>query len=234
MSRWHVVVVVPARDEEQSIKSCVSSIHRAALLVRPWATVDIVVVADSCTDETADVVRRRWPTRCCVLELDAGCVGAARRAGVAAGLSRSTASRDRVWIANTDADTTVPVTWLVSQLRLARRGVAAVAGVVRLDDRVGSALRHAFAMSYPISADGSHAHVHGANLGVRADVYLGAGGWSAQLCSSEDHDLWGRLVGDNRVVATDAVWVITSPRSIGRAPNGFAANIAAHIAALTA
>jgi hypothetical protein len=37
--------------------------------------------------------------------------------------------------------------------------------------------------------DGTHPHVHGANLGIRADAYSDAGGWN-DLTVAEDHCLW--------------------------------------------
>ncbi len=81
-----------------------------------------------------------------------------------------------------------------------------------------------FRLSYTIHPDGSHPHVHGANLGVRADAYLRAGEWNA-LETAEDHDLWGRL--PNRL-STARIEVVTSGRRQGRAPSGFAGALAAH------
>jgi hypothetical protein len=76
--------------------------------------------------------------------------------------------------------------------------------------------------------DGTHPHVHGANIGVRADVYLEAGGWTP-LETGEDHDLWNRLSGSGCTKRSIAqLKVITSGRRIGRAPHGFAEALAAH------
>ena len=63
-------------------------------------------------------------------------------------------------------------------------------------------------------------HVHGANLGVRADAYLRAGGFPDRP-AHEDVDLVAALVASGaRVVATDACDVLTSGRLVGRAPGG--------------
>ena len=79
-----------------------------------------------------------------------------------------------------------------------------------------------------IHPDGSHPHVHGANLGVRADAYLKAGGWS-HVETGEDHDLWSRLTEAGlRRLSSSAITVLTSGRRVGRAPNGFAEALAAH------
>ena len=48
-------VVVPARDEEDLIGDCLASIARASALVA--VPVVVVVVADGCSDSTADVAR---------------------------------------------------------------------------------------------------------------------------------------------------------------------------------
>jgi hypothetical protein len=71
-------------------------------------------------------------------------------------------------------------------------------------------------------------HVHGANLGVRADVYRRAGGLR-DLRTAEDHDLWRRLIQlSARTVSTSRIEVVTSSRRVGRAPHGFADSLAAY------
>jgi len=124
----------------------------------------------------------------------------------------------------------VPTTWLIDQLSLADCGIEAVAGIIDVDsfEDHGADAESRFRNSYLIYEDGSHPHVHGANLGVRADAYLLAGGWSG-LETAEDHDLWERLsktVSQQR--STARVRVITSGRRTGRAPKGFADALAAH------
>jgi hypothetical protein len=85
-----------------------------------------------------------------------------------------------------------------------------------------------FRRSYLIGTDGTHPHVHGANLGVRADAYCCAGGWR-DLRTAEDHDLWRRLIDVGAAIASTArIEVITSGRRQGRAPHGFADALAAH------
>ena len=77
-------------------------------------------------------------------------------------------------------------------------------------------------------AQGSIVMTSGANLGVRADRYLAAGGW-ADLPTAEDHDLWRRLHQTGaRTCSSAKIVVATSGRRIGRAPHGFAGALAAH------
>jgi hypothetical protein len=133
-------------------------------------------------------------------------------------------------LANTDADCCVPQNWLLDQLNAASEGVEAIAGTVNVDSfcehRPG--VDSIFRRKYLIHSDGSHPHVHGANLGVRADTYIRAGGWSC-LETGEDHDLWDRLAKTRaRTLSSCAITVLTSGRRIGRAPRGFAGTLAAH------
>jgi hypothetical protein len=106
----------------------------------------------------------------------------------------------------------------------------AVAGTVDVDtfEEHGPMVEARFRASYLVRPDGSHPHVHGANLGFRADAYLDAGGWR-DLGTGEDHDLWTRLarIGARRV-STSRTEVLTSGRRVGRAPHGFAEALAAH------
>src|ERR1035438_132616 len=89
-----------------------------------------------------------------------------------------------------------------------------------------------FRLTYLIHSDGTHPHVHGANIGIRADAYLESGGWR-HLMTAEDHDLWQRLHRGNHRRRSDAsLRVVTSGRRIGRAPHGFANALAAHNGAM--
>ena len=65
-----------------------------------------------------------------------------------------------------------------------------------------------------------HRHVHGANVGCRADAYVAAGGFLA-LSSDEDVALAGALAG-RRTVRTGAIPVLTSARRVARLHGGFA------------
>ncbi|MGY6502234.1 MAG: glycosyltransferase [Acidimicrobiales bacterium] len=228
----HVAVVVPARDEQDLIATSIVSINRARRALGPRVSSSCVVVADSCSDATIAVAERAAldGPPITILEVRAGLVGASRRAGTRAALSRVTAPLRSVWLANTDADTIVPGDWLTAQVELADRGADAVAGIVTLGAHEGDpVLTQRFDAAYVLNPDGSHGHVHGANLGLRADVYCAAGGWSP-LSTGEDHDLVARL-GSARIERTIALRVQTSARRVGRAPHGFAADLAGHLAA---
>ncbi|WP_411698527.1 glycosyltransferase [Conyzicola sp.] len=217
-----VAVVIPARDESELIGRCLESVlvaKGAAESGRHATRVSVVVVADRCTDDTASVARGFDGVT--VIEIDAANVGLARATGVMLALETSGLLPSQVWIASTDADSSVPAAWLTEQTRLARAGADVVLGTVRPDlDDLSEAQALAWAAAHGRGA--SIGEVHGANLGVRADVYLAAGGF-AQLAEHEDVDFVERCAAlDAAIVATDGCEVITSGREVGRTPGGFA------------
>jgi glycosyltransferase involved in cell wall biosynthesis len=224
MTPWHVGVVVPACDEEALIAPCVASIRASVMDARlERDRVHIVVVADGCTDRTVAIARPLLEGFGTVLELDGGGVGGARRAGTAAVLTAfDGADPATVWLANTDADTTVPASWLTDHLRVAETGAMALAGVVRVDSFAGHppCVPRQFHEIYGGVLD-DHPHVHGANLGVRADAYLAVGGWPATT-SGEDNGLWDALRAARvPTISTRTVHVVTSSRTATRATGGF-------------
>ena len=228
----HVLVVVPAHDEEERIGATLASVAVARRCLPSSVSSRVVVVADASSDATARIARLMRRPGDLVVETAHGCVGLARRAGTHRGLSSSPCGPQATWIASTDADSVVPPDWLLGHLHAARAGFVGVAGVVDLVDHEADGHTLArFRASYATNDDGSHPHVHGANLGVRADAYLAAGGWGA-LATGEDHDLWRRVQQVGPTLATAAVRVMTSARRIGRAPAGFAADLAALDAAV--
>jgi hypothetical protein len=144
-------------------------------------------------------------------------VGAARRIGVAAALAASAARSDRLWIANTDADSIVPAHWLTGQAAIARRGPELMLGTVTPEFADLSAEQQD-----AWRARRTVGEVHGANLGIRADRYLAVGGF-APLAEHEDVDLVARCVAAGVApLATDSCDVTTSGRQVGRTPGGYA------------
>ncbi|PSM45378.1 glycosyl transferase [Streptomyces dioscori] len=235
-----VAVVVPAHDEERRIAACLRSLRTAAARVAPLPVL-IVVVADACTDATARLAARGGAH---VVETRSRNVGVARAAGVDRALellADADADADAdgdgdgdadgdVWLAMTDADTTVPPAWLAHQVARAGEGHDMVLGTIRLAPTTADALlvaRHdaAYFRTRRFHAPGGaweHPHVHGANLGVSAAAYLRVGGF-APLPTGEDRDLAARLIATgHRVARTDRHPVHTAARLRGRAPGGLA------------
>ena len=242
------MVVVPARDEEKLVERCLASIveaHRFARvsLGERCPHLAVVLVADSCTDRTAELARGIPGVT--VLELGAANVGTARAAGIRFALERLTLQHPgtdggagaldtaQVWIANTDADSMVPPQWISSQVALADSGIDLMLGTVRPEfaDLSAAQIRIWKATHLPGRPSGN---VHGANLGVRASSYLAAGGFFDHA-EHEDVDLVRRLrENDARWVTTDECEVITSGRRVGRTPGGYASFLALQAAAVDA
>ncbi len=229
----HVAVVIPARDEADTIEATIESVERARQRLPAGVSSTCVVVVDASSDSTGAMIERRtgvgpdagrW-TSSVVVRTAHGCVGAARSVGCRVALGGSLHRPRHIWLAHTDADTIVPGYWLAAQLELAQRDVTAVAGTVELDTDVDAQVRARFEAAYGVSPDGTHRHVHGANMGTRGDVYLLAGGWR-RLESGEDHDLWMRLRSVTTCLSSTAITVRTSGRVVGRAPDGFAGDLA--------
>lgn len=226
-----VAVVIPAHDEEQHLGRALAGIQVAANEVAahsPEIGVRVMVVLDCCTDGSLRLAAdfAASDARFNVMTVGFRNVGMSRRAG-AEGLGLvGGVSAARVWLANTDADSLVPRNWLVRQVDLAVAGADAVLGSVEPDsDGMHHALvarwhaRHVLAEHHP--------HVFGANLGVRGSSYLKAGGFPA-AASGEDRILVDRLRATGAgIIATDSVRVLTSGRTVGRAPRGFAAYLLA-------
>lgn len=219
-------VVVPARNEEQRLPRCLDSLTAAALALRAEAAevphLRLIVVDDGSTDGTARIAAGRRGVE--VVTSSAGRVGAARRLGVQRLLSRQRRAGmtpGQVWIACTDADSAVPEEWLLTQLAHARAGVDLLLGTVRPDPaELAGGVLAAWRLRH-LLGDG-HPHVHGANLGVRGDSYLAAGGFP-DVAAHEDlllRDAVGQ--GGGWVVSTGASPVLTSGRQSGRTPAGMA------------
>jgi glycosyltransferase involved in cell wall biosynthesis len=226
---WHIAVVIPARDEEDLLPRCLRSVQNARRMLPLHVSSDLIVVADQSSDGTFQVAHDLLQKDGMVLETQVGCVGAARALGAQHALERYTGVINACWLANTDADCQVPATWLLDQLASAKAGFAAVAGIVDVDSFAEheAFVSDHFRRSYLVHPDGTHPHVHGANLGVRADTYLAVGGWQS-LATAEDHDLWRRLQAGRYKRKADArLCVVTSGRKTGRAPSGFAGALAA-------
>jgi glycosyltransferase involved in cell wall biosynthesis len=226
----HISVLIPACNEEALLPRCLRSLLFARCMLPASVTSNIIVVVDSSTDRTRQTAAELLQSCGRVILADVRTAGTARAIAAEWALAHYRGPMERCWLANTDADCLIPPNWLIDQLRLANQGIEAIAGTVDVDgfEEHGAEVADLFRSSYIINPDGSHPHVHGANFGVRADVYIGAGGWR-DLRTAEDHDLWNRLRGAGcATISTSHIEVVTSGRRFGRAPNGFAEALAAH------
>ncbi len=212
-----VVVVVPVHDEQELLGRCLDSI--AVAVAAADLPTHVEVVLDACTDDSA-VIAAGYPFA--VSHIDAHLVGRARAHGIEAALAVHSRVPERaIWIANTDADSVVPANWLTVQLELAKAGADVVIGTVRPEftDLHPRHQQHWLNTHTPGQPNG---HTHGANLGIRASTYRSVGGF-AELAQHEDVGLVEacRRAGV-AIAASDAAEVITSGRTVGRTPGGYA------------
>lgn len=213
-----VGVIVPARDEARLLPRCLMALGTAAArlrMARPQISLTVVVVLDSCTDDSASIVARFADVS--ALSIAAGTVGAARQAGV----RRLAETLAPDWFATTDADSAVPAGWLVHQVDTASTGVDLVLGTVVPDGAELSPARFVRWQSRHSDGDG-HGHVYGANLGFSFRALEATGGFR-QLAAHEDVDLTERVKAAGLPwVASAKSPVLTSARTVGRTPVGFA------------
>lgn len=216
-----IAVVVPAHDERDLLPACLAALAVAAARVAP-IPVEVVVVADACTDDTAALAAAAGAV---VVTVHERSVGHARAAGMTHALR---SGPDGLWLATTDADSQVGPGWLAWQLRAAAAGADLLIGTVEVDDWSPwpEALRAVYEADYRRAVtDAGHSHVHGANLGCSAGAYLAAGGFPA-VDHDEDRALITRFLATGARLVTDSRCpVATSARRVARAPLGFAAHL---------
>ena len=213
-----VVVAVPAHEEQDLLPACLASLQVAA--AQPGLPpVRVVVVADGCTDRTAEVARAAGVD---VLEVGLRSAGAARRHGLDAAVDGAGVPLELLWLATTDADSQVPAEWFVDHLRWRALGWDAVAGTVAVDDWQGHVRGVAERFSTRYAWDGpDHPHVHGANLSLSAAAYRAVGGFPP-LALAEDHALVAALEARGlRVARAGTRPVLTSARRDPRSSGGF-------------
>jgi hypothetical protein len=111
--------------------------------------------------------------------------------------------------------------WLVQQADALADGAHLLVGAVVPDpDDLDPVVLARWRASHPPGA--TLGHVHGANLGVRADAYRALGGFDP-VPEHEDVRLVARARDRGlRVDATTSLPVVTSGRFAGRTPGGYA------------
>lgn len=215
------VVVVPAHNEMEDLPDCLRALTTAALALS--VPVTTVVVLDSC-DDGSNVLAGQFGPDVHFVEVEAGNVGAARAAGFdyARTLCRDD-QMSQIWFATTDADSVVDADWLV---RMVDANADMVLGVVRVPKwrNFSPEVARRYLRGYRSGGTG-HRHIHGANMGFRADAYWHVGGFRA-LRTGEDVELVKRFEAAGLSICRDrSLSVVTSDRKDGRAPGGFAQHL---------
>ena len=235
-------VVVPARDEEELVASCLRALA-AQSDIDPHHY-EVLLVLDRCTDATAtramEVATTHPRFRLHLLDGPGLGSGHARRVGMEAACERLTGlGRPQGLIASTDADTIVAHDWLSAQLDATQRGARAIGGRIELGggslppdvvrwhaDRDG--IRHQKILSDPDSLGAAeHWQFSGASLALTAETYAEVGGLKP-TATLEDEGL-EQVLREQRIPIERllSVRATTSSRLRGRADRGLASDLAA-------
>jgi len=238
-------VVVPARNEEELVVSCLEALaEQEGVCPEEY---EVLLVLDRCTDETearAQEIADAHP-RFGLHFLDGPGKGSgyARRVGIELASARLLGlGRTKGLIASTDADTVVAPDWLAAQLQAVSRGALAIGGRIELAE--GSLpesisrwhtergrLRHESLSSEPDNLGKTeHWQFSGASLALTAEVYEEIGGLEPRVALEDEHleDVLRRHnVPIDRLLS---VRVTTSARLEGRAKQGLARDLAAAVA----
>jgi glycosyltransferase involved in cell wall biosynthesis len=225
-----VGVVLPVHNEQELLEASLRSLAGAFGQLREWELeAKLVVVLDSCTDASEDVAREfavtcaRGPRamELSVVTCRAKNVGYARGLGCSLLLSKwSHVDPSKIWIATTDADSTVPLNWLTTQVLQHEVGAEHWSGRVKVTD--WSEHRRETRRRWQREYEQESRPIHGASLGFNGAAYLAAGGFKA-LKSGEDRALHRALLDQGKRGYYDSVTrVVTSGRRQARAPYGFA------------
>lgn len=231
-----VVVVVPARDEEDRIAACLHAL--AGQQGTDGALREVIVVLDGCRDRTAERARRAAAATGLPLRLLSGPergVGFARKAGMdeAARRLRAAEAQDGL-IASTDADSVVAPGWLAAILAAVADGAAAVGGPISLEPIEAAALprevldaRRAEAVERlravrRHTAGAEHHQFSGASLAITLAAHDRVGGLPA-VAQLEDEALERALRTAGLPVAyVSGAAVRTSARTTGHTARGLA------------
>ncbi len=209
-------IVIPAHNETMTIASCLVAVQTAIRQLPSTITVYPLVVLDSCTDDTALIIKTTGVDYICA---EYRCVGRARDLGV-----RHAIAHGATWLTCTDADSVVNKDWLVQQIKhIAQQPTDMICGVVSVDSwaHLTAQTQEAYKAHYQDKM--GHHHIHGANLSFSAETYLAVGGFSPLPCH-EDVDLVKKFEAQGyTIIWSNRVRVVTSSRLQARAAEGFAA-----------
>jgi succinoglycan biosynthesis protein ExoA len=186
-----VTVLIPARNEEESLGACLASVR-----AQDHPDLQIVVVDGASTDATADVVRShmREDARVELVHIDRPNIPASLNLG----LSRA---RGR-WLVRVDAHSTIPETYVSTAVRRLREGTwGGVGGRKDGVGRTAAGRAIAVAMSSRLGVGNSTYH-HGTEAQEVDHLPFGAypvavvreaGGWDESLTANEDFEFDYRL-----------------------------------------
>ena len=210
-------VVIPAHNEEHYIGNCLQSVVRAAELVKPDA-VEIIVVANRCTDRTAEIAGE-FGAR--VLTNDEKCISAIRNTGIRAANGGI--------IVTLDADSVMSEQSLREIRRMIESGAYIGGGTrirfERMSFGIFCSALYVAAHLVPVMLR-NKAALSGGMFWFRRSDFDGIGGFDESLVSLEDMDFAIRL---NRLAVARGMkygtlkhsHIVTSSRKFDRFGDGY-------------
>lgn len=198
-----ISVVIPAYNEERYLEACLEALT-AQHTTQPFA---VIVVDNNSTDDTAAIAERYG------LRLNLHLIREPRKGRGAARAAGFAAAQGDI-ILSTDADTTVPPTWVEEMTDYFRdETIGAVSGTCYITD-LSPHKNTAFNWLQP-TAMKLHRVVFGnywltgSNFAIRRSVYVLSGGFNQNLNSQEDTQLSFavRKVGKIKYISRPAVQV---------------------------
>jgi GT2 family glycosyltransferase len=233
-------VVVPARNEEDLVTSCLEALATQERVAHH--EYEVLLILDRCTDETEERAREIGGVHPSLnlrfLHGPGEGSGPARKVGMDAACARLLrVGRPEGLIACTDADTVVAPDWLAAQLRAASKGARAIGGRIELADD-GSLPEH---VRRRHSEEGRRRHEHllcdpageaqhwqfsGASMTLTATVYKQVGGLEPLTALEDEHLEKVLRHHDVPIHRLLSVRVTTSPRLVGRATRGLSNDLA--------
>jgi hypothetical protein len=233
-------VVVPARDEETLIASCLEALARQERVAHH--EYEVLLVLDRCADETEGRAREIGGVHPSLqlhfLDGPGQGSGPARKVGMDAACARLfQVGRPDGLIACTDADTVVAPDWLAAQLRAVSEGARAIGGRIELadDGSLPEHIRYRHAeegrrrqehlLSHP-AGEAQHWQFSGASMTLTAAVYKQIGGLEPLTALEDEHLEKVLRRHDVPIHRLLSVRVKTSPRLVGRATRGLSDDLA--------
>ncbi|TXD98628.1 glycosyltransferase [Psychrobacter frigidicola] len=214
-----IAIVIPAHNEAMTIINCLASVQTAIEQLPSTIAAYPLVVLDSCTDNTLELIKTAGVDYICC---DYHCVGRVRDMGI-----RHAIAHGANWLACTDADSVVTTDWLVQQINhTTQQPTDMICGVVSVDSwtHLTPQTQEDYIKHYQDMM--GHHHIHGANLSFSSEAYLAVGGFAPLPCH-EDVDLVKKFETRGYAITwSNRVRVITSSRLEARATEGFAAFLA--------
>jgi hypothetical protein len=237
------VVAIPVRNEERHLTACLDG-----LLAQTHRADAIVLLLNNCHDASLDICRQVSQSVCglhiveCQLNGHEASAGEARRLAL---IHAHTLAANGV-ILTTDADSTVPATWVADNLAEIAKGADCVCGMAVIAPEDDGANRQrlefddmretllialqdeiaAIVDPDPFDPWPRHQQNSGASIAVRADILHRAGG-PPRIACGEDRALVAKLaLFDAKICHPPHLQVAVSGRLNGRATGGMAETIA--------